>query len=89
MPDFQILLLGIEASPTIEGIPASRSMTEPMIVAARVPRKYSPVNKATGKENGIQNTRAKNEVIMVPVMNAKAPYCSLPGRGSHSTEEMK
>lgn len=56
-------------------------MTEPMIVAARVPRKYSPVNKATGKENGIQNTRAKNEVIMVPVMNAKAAILLITGRG--------
>lgn len=70
-------------------MPANRSMTELMITAARVPRKYSPVNKATGKEKGRQKIRARKEVMIVPAINDKAPYCSAPEVGFHSEEAIK
>nr|WP_317129512.1 hypothetical protein [Bacteroides caecimuris] len=46
--------------------------------ATFVSLKYSPTKSATGSENGMQKIRAKSVVISVPVMNGKAPYCSLP-----------
>ena len=44
-----------------------------MIVAARVPRKYSPVKRATGSDSGRQNSMASSEVSTVPAMNGSAP----------------
>lgn len=70
----------------MEGMPANKSMTELIMEAAFVPRKYSPVNKATGREKGRQNISAKKEVATVPTIKDNAPYCSSPLVGFHSGE---
>ena len=57
----------------IEGMPASNSVTVPRMLAIFRPLKYSPVNNATGNENGTHMTSAKKVVSNVPVMNGSAP----------------
>ena len=57
----------------MEGMPASRSMMVLSTVAIFFPRKYSPVNSATGSEKGMQMSRARSVVSRVPVMNGSAP----------------
>lgn len=57
----------------IDGIPASKSVTVLNMVAIFFPRKYSPVNSATGNEKGIHISKANAVVSSVPVMNGNAP----------------
>lgn len=70
----------------MDGIPASKSTTELTKVDIFLFLKYSPLNSATDKENGIQKSRARIEVSIVPAMKGKAPYSSF--LESHSEDEM-
>ncbi len=67
-------------------MPASKSTIELTTVAIFLPLKYSPLNKAIDSEKGIQNSKARIDVISVPVMNDKAPNWLLTE--SHSEEDM-
>ena len=44
-----------------------------LLLATRVPRKYSPINRELEKARGKQRIMAITEVIRVPAMNAMAP----------------
>jgi hypothetical protein len=63
----------------------------PKTPATFFPLKYSPTKKATGKEKGKQINRASTEVIKVPAMKARAPYCSVlwPVPEIHLSEKIK
>ena len=71
----------------MEGIPANKSTIVPNSDAIFFPLKYSPIKRATGNEKGKQNKIPKIEVIMVPMINARAPYFSLPSVGFHSEDD--
>ena len=84
-----MLGVAVEAMTKI-GADASKiaAIVELIKVAILLPLKNSPVKRATGRENGMQNINARKEVNNVPTINESAPYVSLSGWGSHSVEPM-